>query len=390
MKRILFLETGTPTITGGAGGSVNSLFEIIKGIHNENFEISILFYNEFSEVKRFIDLGCKVLVKNSDKSKINNTQNKKRKVANQSDFLRPIKFQLSWIKLIPKVKYIYKILVENQIDIIHCNDRISTNFEGIMAGILANKKIIVHQRQFENKLPFIMKTLGKRVDKYFAISNSIAENLLHRIKLNKNKTDVLFNWISDVNEKDSPILTEGQNILWIGRIVPWKGIHILLEIVKELIYRKINFNKIVIYGESDPSSEKYMKSFLKKIEDNNLSAFFEFRGYKPIAKIDSTEFKAFIHTSINPEPFGRTLIECMNKGIPVFATDLGGVKDIIKDSYNGFLYSPNNIDELWSKINSIEQKELRLSIINNAFTTIKEKFSGKKQIESIIKTYQNL
>ena len=38
---ILFLETGTPTLNGGAGGSLVSLFEIIKGIHDENKEVFI-------------------------------------------------------------------------------------------------------------------------------------------------------------------------------------------------------------------------------------------------------------------------------------------------------------------------------------------------------------
>ena len=162
MKNILYLETGTPTLEGGAGGSVYSLLEIIKGIKNSNYKISVLFYNKFNISEKFEELNCRVIIKN--KSTYNNfsTSTKKeiRRRRKNNSIIKWIKFNLAWIKLYKDVKYISGVLKENNIDILHCNDRLSTNFAGILAAKLTGIKIIVHQRQYEEKLPIFMKFIG--------------------------------------------------------------------------------------------------------------------------------------------------------------------------------------------------------------------------------------
>ena len=388
MINILFLETGSPTIDGGAGGSVYSLLEIVKGIHKENFRISVLFYNHFNITNKFEKLGCEVIIKNKQvEKKVNN--NKVLNNKNVGASIKWIKSNLGLRKLVPDIKYIINIIKENNIQLIHCNDRLSTNISGIIAAKLVGIKVIVHQRQYETNLPFYMKYFSKKVDLFFAISNSIAEDLLLKSSVKKRNVKVLFNWISSLPQNSIKLRTNKKKILWLGRIVPWKGTHLLIEIVENLQKSNADFDQIVIYGEADKSSMDYLASIKEKIDKKNLNSYFDFRGYKVFEQIDTSEFKAYFHTSLAPEPFGRTLIEAMNSSLPVFATNLGGVKDIIKDKVNGFLYDPQNTMELIHKFSLLDNNNILNDICTNGIKTVKEKFSGENQITTIVNCYKS-
>src|SRR5262249_6603912 len=49
-----------------------------------------------------------------------------------------------------------------------------------------------------------------------------------------------------------------------------------------------------------------------------------------------------VHPSIDPEPFGRTLVEAMLAGVPVIATNAGAAPDILEDGRAGTLVPPND------------------------------------------------
>ena len=92
-----------------------------------------------------------------------------------------------------------------------------------------------------------------------------------------------------------------------------------------------------------------------------------------------------------PEPFGRTIIENMYQGNPVFATEMGGVTDIVENNYNGFTYDINDIDNLSNIIlDFIHNDDLKQKIISNAEFTVEKFFSGNLQIEQINSVYEKL
>ncbi|MDB5633046.1 MAG: putative glycosyl transferase, group 1, partial [Tardiphaga sp.] len=62
---------------------------------------------------------------------------------------------------------------------------------------------------------------------------------------------------------------------------------------------------------------------------------------------------AVIHPSIDPEPFGRTLVEAMLAGVPVIATDAGAASDILEAGKAGTLVPPGDADALAEAINKI-------------------------------------
>ena len=63
-----------------------------------------------------------------------------------------------------------------------------------------------------------------------------------------------------------------------------------------------------------------------------------------------------VHTSVNPEPFGRVIVEGMLAGRPVIATRGGGVSEIVQDGVNGCLVPPDDAPALAELIDTLVKK----------------------------------
>ncbi|MEJ2280079.1 MAG: glycosyltransferase family 4 protein, partial [Candidatus Lokiarchaeota archaeon] len=182
-------------------------------------------------------------------------------------------------------------------------------------------------------------------------------------------------------------------ILFVGKITPQKGLHVLIKSLNILNrqFNKDNF-KLFVIGKTYTIKDDNYKEFLKKlIKKYDLNSKIEWLGYQSREKI--IQFynisNVLILPSIklkkeNTEAFGIVLVESMACQTPVIGSKLGGMKEIIKHIINGFLFSPNNYCELSKYINMIlfdknlEQKmgkNGRNYVINNySFSAILNKY----------------
>ncbi len=261
-----------------------------------------------------------------------------------------------------------------------------------MIASKANSVIYVqHQRKYENKIPFYLKKYVNYPTKYLVISKSIKNNVLELLKINSTKILLLHNWINtnhnriNINKKN--LENYDLNILWFGRILPWKGIDTIVDLGEILKKNELTF-KFHIYG--DFYNEHYEEKICNKIKLLGFEKLYKFYGNKSQSEIFSKKYDLFLHTSIKPEPFGRTIIESMYNEIPVIATNMGGVRDIIIDNYNGFVYNINNYEKIISSIKYLMTDNQKEEIILNAKKTIFQKFSEKSQSQIINKFYNEI
>ncbi|MFA4872450.1 MAG: glycosyltransferase [Patescibacteria group bacterium] len=173
----------------------------------------------------------------------------------------------------------------------------------------------------------------------------------------------------------------GDAMLYVGRLSEEKGIHILLESVKQL--PDVSF----IIAGSGP-----LERLVRDCAANCLNL--RFLGQVPHCELARlyVQARAVIVPSLACEVFPMVILEAGAAGRPVIAFDKGGINEIIEDGYNGKLISNEHDNEmLLCAIKEMEENMahcLQLGI--NARTKINNLFNTKFHINKIIKLYSSL
>ncbi len=144
-------------------------------------------------------------------------------------------------------------------------------------------------------------------------------------------------------------------VLYVGRLVPQKGVHHLLAAIPALIARAPDV-LVVIVGSALYGSHRqtgYVKRLLKQAKrwQNHV----HFQPYVPHYDIPRWFVMADIAVvpSIGQEAFGLVNLEAMAAELPVVATRAGGMREVVADGETGFLVNPEGlliVPELASRI----------------------------------------
>jgi len=150
---------------------------------------------------------------------------------------------------------------------------------------------------------------------------------------------------------------------FLGRIIPVKGISLLIDAFNELDHSKAELN---IYGRL-PSSSMYLKK-------RCINSAIHFKGgynYNDLAKALSN-IDILVVPSLWYENSPLVIHEAFIVKIPVITSNLGGMTELIIHEKNGLLFEPGNVEDLIKKMNLfIENPELI------------EKYSQKTYVRSI-------
>jgi glycosyltransferase involved in cell wall biosynthesis len=83
-----------------------------------------------------------------------------------------------------------------------------------------------------------------------------------------------------------------------------------------------------------------------------------------------------------------TILESMACGVPVIASNVGGVSEIIENGYNGMLVEPNSSEAITNSITKLlEDPSLQHTMGQRAIETIKTKFSWSVNLKKYIEAY---
>ena len=368
-----------------------SLLELIKLLDDKHNIIVVFkyYHNIISEYKK-LNIQTYVILSNDElKVNLKNEKNDSiilRKYLSifsdvKSDFFYFISFfgKETWS--------LKKIINLFNPDIIHCNNRITSNLNLIILSRIYKLKCYVHQRQYDYFNPIIFKFIINYPN-FIAISKSIHDNLIS-LGISSSKIQIIPNWISHSNVfkivKKSSL--NKKNFIWIGRIIPWKGLKDVLEILNS--FKKLydcNFH-LDVYGDLDEDLD-YMQHINYLINSYNLSKHINFMNYIPSKDINFLNYSVFFHSSIKSEPFGRTIIEAMCNNVLVFSSGLGGSGEIVFNKKNGYIFDsnkPNNTSKFLFEI--LNDSHFYNFLIKNASLDIEKKYSQKVARKLISKLY---
>ena len=140
-------------------------------------------------------------------------------------------------------------------------------------------------------------------------------------------------------------------------LTPWKGHSVLLDAMALLTHRDA---VLEIMGGTLPKDAPYAQSLRERAAQADLAGRVRFLGHvdDPIARARS--WHVAVSASIDPEAGPLTTLEAMSIGVPLVATDHGGVVEVLGDA--GLLVAPRDPaalaagidrllddDELWAR-----------------------------------------
>lgn len=131
-----------------------------------------------------------------------------------------------------------------------------------------------------------------------------------------------------------------------SRITRWKGQDVVLRALVKLPFLVAAF----VGEEEDHAFGNELRLLATKLGVADRVRFLGFRKDVPqlMRAVD-----CIVHVSIDPEPFGRVVVEGMLAGRPVIATRAGGVPEIIENGVSGILIAPGSPDELAGALSRI-------------------------------------
>ena len=262
-----------------------------------------------------------------------------------------------------------------------------------------NIKIISHIHDIieKNYIKIFIEKNNKYIDQFIVPSVATQKSLIN-CKVNLKNISVVYNGIN-VNEKDVYINFNNEkkkryNIdknkiiyCFIGQICKRKRVDLFINIINKL--NKIE-NKYIGLIIGEISDEKYynqlknqMKDFiiyLGKMKRKNIF-------YEIYPQID-----ALILTS-DRDPLPTVILEAMSMGAIVISRDVDGVKEIVLDKKDGFIFPYNmDIEDITHLIRNIEKLSIeeKIKIKEMAKLKVREKFNVENKIRKINRLIENL
>ena len=173
-------------------------------------------------------------------------------------------------------------------------------------------------------------------------------------------------------------------MLLVSQLIERKQCHIALMAVERLI-RRGEMVTLDCYGEGP------MKKQLQRyINENGLKETIVIHDYSLSLEDRMYEYDMLIHTA-NNEGLGAIIIEAMSRGLPVIASNIIGISDLVRDSDTGLSFEKGDADMLANKIIKLwSTPELARQINKNAFNHIANNFDIKINERKYFELYGDL
>jgi len=179
------------------------------------------------------------------------------------------------------------------------------------------------------------------------------------------------------------------NIGIIGRITPLKG-HLYFIKAMAKVARVVPSLKVWVVGDAPSSRQAYKEQIHVLTRRLGLDHCTEFLGtQRNIPEILSNLDLVVLATTTH-EAFGRVIIEAQAAGVPVVATEVGGVVDIIEDGRTGLMVPPSDPQSMAEAVIKIfKDPLLARDLAEAAYIKVKEKYNVELMVNNTLNVYKD-
>ncbi len=145
--------------------------------------------------------------------------------------------------------------------------------------------------------------------------------------------------------------------------------------IKQYLLEELNL-KLLVYGDGDITDFKKIET---EIQNSNLEDQVELYGFNDKVREVLKNSSVLLVPSQGLESFGLTIIEAMSMRIPVVATNVGGIPEVLGDNCGGYICSKDDPAQFASRI---------VQIISDPDLAVKIGDAGRKRFEEIFTNHK--
>lgn len=334
------------------GGTERILLDILKNLDRSQFKVYIITVLGSGPMEsEFRKLECPIFL------------------AGPKKYSSSLFFKVIWILSIPFILLRLIVFLRKINPDIIITSLYQSDILGYWASFSLNTRLISIQHDIV-RINSIIKWFKIRAlrntTKIIAISNEVMEFLIKYFKVPDSKIEVIYNGI----DFDKFLSFQKADKDWefvfgiIARLDRIKGHIYILKSLKRLKKEGIKLPKFIFVGHG--SERENLECFAKKNDLSNVKFVGEALDVGEYLK----QIDVFVFSSLS-EGLGISILEALVAKKLIIASNVGGIKELIKDNETGILVEPANINDLYKAIKWVlENKEEAIKLRNASFEWI--------------------
>ena len=301
-------------------------------------------------------------------------------------------------------------------DIVHIHQ--FSQWAPIIRGVCPRAKIVLHMHSdwlVQLKEEIVRERL-RQVDAIVSCSDYVTRRIRGVFPEYGSRCSTVYNGV-DTEEIQASferrLNHQLARVLFVSRVSPEKGVHVLLDAFKKVVKRRPDARLDIIGGEFIPPREfiidmtkdpmvrdlarfygsSYLQYLREQVEKNELGKHVNFLGHIPrhelVERLQQADL--FVQPSIASEMFGMGVAEAMAAGVPVVATKICGLPEVVEEGKTGFLVAPDDREALADAIvHLLDDFCLSQQMSRAARARAERMFTWESAVETLKRVYQSI
>lgn len=248
------------------------------------------------------------------------------------------------------------------------------------------------ERSFKNKLKSKFNAVIERLSlagakKVIAVSET-SRNYMTREGLAANRLAVVPNGIAVAASARHAAQHDTFTLGIVGLLRPRKGLEVLLAAVAQLRQQGINAQLRAVGTFETPEYEAEVHQLVARL---GLEEAVEWRGFQRDVNAELAAMDLFVFPSILAEGMPMVVLEAMSAGVPIVASRVDGVTDVLREGEDALFVRPGDAADLAEKIAAVIGGQIDVQPLSqSAQARQAERFSDTSMAQGVAEIYETV
>ncbi|MBO8170322.1 MAG: glycosyltransferase family 4 protein [Bacillaceae bacterium] len=287
-------------------------------------------------------------------------------------------------------------------DILHTHG-VKANFFGRLLARRRHIKVVTtvhsHLKHDYDRLPiklltYLMEYSTRRFsDHFICVSKAIGEDVV-RSGVSKDKVSIVPNGIEmerfqaltdrTLIKQELGLSPDAFVVGAVARLRPVKGVHLLIEAAAQLVRDRDDVHVVIIGdGPERPELER-------RVREQGIADHVHFLGFQQQIERYMYSLDCFVNASLS-EGLPLAVLEAMACRVPVVATSVGAVPEMIEHERDGILIEKNSVEAIVEGVRRVlDDPALRSSMVERAYKKVLNHFTTEVMAQQNQHVYHRL